>query len=122
MAETQEATPLRRVYAIPAAVIVILCVGIFLIFNSQYVLLSQESVRGVLVICITLIGCTMVAEFTMRSRHRVVVGFVGGLGLLLFLIPYVMSYDPNRLVLSYWLGLADTMTFFLIFAVYALRK
>ena len=121
MGESEEATPLRRKWAIPAATCAVLIVVVCLYFGSGYVLLSDDSVRGVIGVCMTLIGCAMVAEFTMRSRHRIVVAFVGGICLFPLLGFYVISYNPRFTTVSYWLGVADTIVFFLIFALHALK-
>jgi hypothetical protein len=122
LGESEEATPLGRKWAIPAAISAGVIVVVSLYFGSGYVLLSQDSIRGVLIVCMTLIGCAMVAEFTMRSRHRVVVGFVGGLCLFSLFGFYVLSFNPKFTTLSYWLGVGATIVFFLVFALYALRE
>lgn len=122
MGESEDATPLGRRWAIPAAIFAVVIVVVSLYFGSGYVLLSEDSIRGVLIVCMTLIGCAMVAEFTMRSRNRVVVGFVGGLCLFSLFGFYVLSFNPKFTTLSYWLGVGATIVFFSVFALYALRE
>lgn len=122
LGESEEATPLGRKWAIPAAILAVVIVVVSLFFGSSYVLLSADSIRGVLSVCMALIGCAMVAEFSMRSHHRVVVGFVGGLCLFLLLGFYVLSFNPKFTIFSYWLGIGTTIVFFLVFALYALRE
>jgi hypothetical protein len=122
LGESEESTPLARKWAIPSAIIAVAVVAVSLYFGTAYVLLSADSIRGVLSVCMLMIGCAMVTEFTMRGRHRVVVGFVGGLCLFVLFGFYVLSYNPKYTTLSYWLGVGTTVVFFLVFALYALRE